>query len=203
MEVENRNNPKLEGQTDAAPGMEVETRNNPGLESQTDAALRMEVETRNNPRLECQKDAATGREVETRANTELESQTDAAHGMEDRTTSTPRMEGSTGPKLPLCHARNKTHKKLFVDDLTLLEKISLSSLIEDKPFIGPQPYHGRFNLTQPPNESILQHQLQDLVKYTKENHMVLNSKKTKCIPFNNSQTKDFIPKLSVEEVSNL
>jgi hypothetical protein len=113
------------------------------------------------------------------------------------------MEGSTGPKLPLCHARNKTHKKSFVDDLTLLEKISLSSLIEDKPFIGPQPYHGRFNLTQPPNESILQHQLQDLVKYTKENHMVLNSKKTKCMPFNNSQTKDFIPKLSVEEGSNL
>ena len=101
--------------------------------------------------------------------------------------------------LPLCHNTNKTHKKACIDDLMLLEKISLSNLEEEDPFIGPPPFHGRFKLQLPPNKSILQHQLQDLVAYTKRNHMVLNSKKTKCIPFNNSRTKDFVPKFSVEE----
>ena len=41
------------------------------------------------------------------------------------------------------------------------------------------------------------------MKYTKENHMILNSKKTKCMPFNRSKTKDFIQKLSIEEGSYL
>ena len=43
----------------------------------------------------------------------------------------------------------------------------------------------------------------DLVKYTTLNSMVLNSKKTKCLPFIMSRTKDFIPELSVEEGTNL
>ena len=29
--------------------------------------------------------------------------------------------------------------------------------------------------------------------------MILNNSKTKCLPFNNSRTKDFIPKLSMQE----
>lgn len=33
--------------------------------------------------------------------------------------------------------------------------------------------------------------------------MILNSKKTKCLPFNNSLTKDFVPQLSVEPGRNL
>ena len=33
--------------------------------------------------------------------------------------------------------------------------------------------------------------------------MVLNSKKTKCLPFIMSRTKDFIPELSVKEGTNL
>ena len=65
--------------------------------------------------------------------------------------------------------------------------------------VGPVPYHGRFHLELPPEDSILQHQLDDLVKYTIDNHMILNSKKTKYLPFNNSLTKDFIPKFSVEK----
>ena len=81
----------------------------------------------------------------------------------------------------------------------MLEKIDLNNLIQEESFVGPPSYHGRFKLTMPPDKSILQHQLDDIVKYTSENSMVLNKKKTKCIPFINSRTKDFVPKLSVHE----
>ena len=51
----------------------------------------------------------------------------------------------------------------------------------------------------PKQKSIIQHQLQDLVNFTKKSSMVLNSSKTKCLPFNMSRTKDFMPELSVEK----
>jgi hypothetical protein len=89
------------------------------------------------------------------------------------------------------------NKESYIDDLTLLEKISLSDLVEKPRIIGPPPFHGRFHLTLPPERSILQHQLEDLQDYTVANSMIINSKKTKCIPFNNSQSKDFMPELSL------
>ena len=101
--------------------------------------------------------------------------------------------------MKLCHKKENIHKKSYIDDLTLLEKISLSKLVEKERMIGPLDWHDRFNLTLPSSHSILQHQLVDLTQYTKEHFMVLNSKKTKCIPFINSRTKDFIPQLSIEE----
>ena len=55
----------------------------------------------------------------------------------------------------------------------------------------------------PPHKSILQHQMQDLKVFTKQHHMVLNSKKTKCIPFNSSKSKDFMPQLQLEDGSFL
>ena len=79
----------------------------------------------------------------------------------------------------------------------------MSSLVQKERIIGPPQYHGRFHLTQQKSKSILQHQLEDLVRYTKKNSMVLNSKKTKCLPFIMSRTKDFIPEPSVEEGTNL
>jgi hypothetical protein len=82
--------------------------------------------------------------------------------------------------------------------LTLLEKISLSNLVDKERIIGPPPFHGRFHLELPAETSILQHQLHDLVEYTKQNSMVLNTKKTKLIPFNNSRTKDFMPEISMD-----
>ena len=81
--------------------------------------------------------------------------------------------------------------------------ISLSNLIKKANIIGPLNFHDRFNLTLPPDQSILQHQLQDLASFTREHSMVLNSKKTKVMPFNNSLTKDFMPQLSLEPNSNL
>jgi hypothetical protein len=69
----------------------------------------------------------------------------------------------------------------------------------DKPrIIGPPPFHGRFHLELPSDKSILQHQIEDLKKYTETNSMKLNSKKTKVLPFNNSRSKDFMPELYLD-----
>ena len=105
--------------------------------------------------------------------------------------------------LPLCHKKDKLHKKSYIDDLTMLEKISLSKLREKQRIIGPLDWHDRFNLTIPEDQSILQHQLHDLVRFTTEHSMVLNSKKTKVFPFNNSKKRDFLPQLSVEPEKHL
>ena len=101
--------------------------------------------------------------------------------------------------LPLCHQQSKTHKKSFIDDLTLLEMISLSNLEPKSRIIGPLNFHDRFNLALPAQKSILQHQMEDIKVYTLEHHMKLNSSKTRCIPFNNSETRDFMPQIQIEE----
>ena len=97
---------------------------------------------------------------------------------------------------------NKQHKKSYIDNLTLLEKISLSQLIQKERIMGPPSFYDRFNLTLPPEKSILQHQLQDLARFTKEHSMVLNSKNT-SMPFIKSLTKDFMPQLSIEPGTHL
>ena len=101
--------------------------------------------------------------------------------------------------LPPCHQRNKLNKEAYIDDLTMLEKISLLDLVEKERIIGPPDFHDRFHLTLPREKFILQHQLEDLKKETKKNSMLLNNKKTKSILFTTSQTKDFMPELSLEE----
>ena len=100
--------------------------------------------------------------------------------------------------VPLCHSKEKLHKKSYVDDLTLLEKISLSKLVPKERIVGPPDWHDRFHLAMPPEQSILQHQLQDLLRFTTKHSMVLNAKKTKVFPFINSKTRDFVPQLSIE-----
>ena len=136
---------------------------------------------------------------------EMERDEESASGMEGQdgniTYIGPHLEPSSrqlAPPLPLCYKQSKLHKKSFIDDLTLLEKISLSNLIEKERIIGPLNYHDRFNLTLPHHKSILQHQIEDLKIFTKEYHMQLNSSKTKCMPFVNSLTKDFVPQLSIQ-----
>ena len=104
---------------------------------------------------------------------------------------------------PPCHKTDKTHKKSYIDDLTLLEKIKLSDLEPKNRLIGPLTYHDRFNLTLPADKSILQHQLEDLKIFTEKNSMMLNKKKTKCMPFISSRSKDFMPELRLEEETNL
>ena len=100
---------------------------------------------------------------------------------------------------PPCHKKNSLHKKAYIDDLTLLEKISLSKLIPKTRIIGPPNFHDRFHIKLPKEDSILQHQLEDLNIFTKAHSMKINSSKTKCLPFINSRTKDFMPELTLEE----
>ena len=54
-------------------------------------------------------------------------------------------------------------------------------------------------MTLPNQKCILQHQIGDLQDFTKTQHMKLNSNKTKCIPFINSTTKDFVPQILTED----
>ena len=97
------------------------------------------------------------------------------------------------------HEREKLHKKSFKDDLIL----SLSNLVRKETIVGPLNWHDRFQLTLPAEKSILQHQLVDLQFFTEQHHMKLNKNKTKCLPFINSKTKDFMPQLVLEEGSYL
>ena len=78
---------------------------------------------------------------------------------------------------PLCHSSKDLHKKSFVDDLTLLEKINLSKLRRKNRIVGPPNYHDRFHLELPAEDSILQHQLEDLKRFTQERSMKINSQK--------------------------
>ena len=50
----------------------------------------------------------------------------------------------------------------------------------------------------PPNKSILQHQLLDLVRFTEKYSMVLNTKNRKVWPFISSKKRDFLPQISIE-----
>ena len=71
-----------------------------------------------------------------------------AAGLDGEDDPTTGMEGQVHQtmKLPLCHNKEKMHKKAFIDDPTLVEKISLSDLEKEERIIGPPNYHGRFHL---------------------------------------------------------
>ena len=79
----------------------------------------------------------------------------------------------------------------------MLEVVSLNDLIPKETCIGPPNYHERHGLFLPRENTISQHKLKDLDDFTKDNQMIINTKKTKIIPFNFSQSKDFIPELSL------
>ena len=101
-----------------------------------------------------------------------------------------------GP-LPPCHQKEKTLKKKYVDDLTLMEALSLlSTLLPSPVIIGPPNLHEFPGLELPADQSILQHQLGDLAVFTAEHGMKINYKKTKIIPFNFSKKYEFLPQLS-------
>ena len=102
-----------------------------------------------------------------------------------------------GP-LPICHQPDQTLKKKYVDDLSLLEAIKLQSMLAPAPLAahGPHNYHEQSGLVLPPENSVLQHQLCDLLSFTNHNKMKINMKKTKVIPFNPFTKYGFLPQLS-------
>ena len=88
-------------------------------------------------------------------------------------------------------------KKKYVDDLSLLESINLkATLIPAPPIIGPPNLHEQPGLVLPADQSVLQHQLADLLVFTNDNKMKINFKKTKIIPFNTTKKYDFLPQLT-------
>ena len=100
-----------------------------------------------------------------------------------------------GPLQP-CQQKEKTLKKKYVDDLSLLEALDLkSSLVRATPIVGPVNLHELPGLELPPDRSVLQHQLDDLLKFTVANKMKVNNKKTKIMPFNFSKNFEFLPQL--------
>ena len=75
-----------------------------------------------------------------------------------------------------CHIEGSTENKKFVDDLTMLEVISLRDLIPKETFIGPLNYHERHGFFLPKEKTITQHKLQDLLAFTesKEGAQILS-----------------------------
>ena len=101
--------------------------------------------------------------------------------------------GTAGPEpgpmlagpLPMCHQKDKALKKKFVDDLSLLETLDLKSVLVPTPrIIGPANLHEQAGLSLPPDMSILQHQLSNLLNFMNSMKMKINFKKTKIVPFN-------------------
>ena len=104
---------------------------------------------------------------------------------------------------PPCMDISKTERLKYVDDLTLLEEVDLNNLEDIPPFIGPLNFHERHGLFLSKDKSILQHLLQDLSKFSSDNLMKINLKKTQTMPFNFSKTRDFIPQLSINGEDNM
>ena len=105
---------------------------------------------------------------------------------------------------PPCHTKEKTLKKKYVDDLSLLESIDLrSQLLPAPPLIGPPNMHETSGFYLPPNNSILQHMLSDLLTFTEANKMKINTSKTKIVPFNLSKKYDFLPQLNFPDLAPL
>ena len=114
------------------------------------------------------------------------------------------LPGDIGPDLgplqqgpaPLCHLKERILKKKYVDDLSLLEAVPLKLLVPVPHIVGPPNLHEVPGLTLPPGSSILEHQLADLDRFTTQNKMKINYKKTKIMPFNFTKRSDFLPQLS-------
>ena len=116
----------------------------------------------------------------------------------------PECDPAHAEPLPPCHQGNRTLKKKYVDDLSLLEAVPLlSALVPTPPIIGPSNIHETASLTLPPEQSILQHQLADLSQFTSKHKMKINHKKTKILPFNFSRKYDFLPQINFPDCEPL
>ena len=93
--------------------------------------------------------------------------------------------------------KSKAQKVKFVDDGSVAVSVDLkSSLIKD-PIERQRPLnlHERTGQVLPAKDNLLQYYLEDTEKFTVENKMKMNPKKTKIISFNKSRKGDFPPEL--------
>ena len=89
----------------------------------------------------------------------------------------------------------------YVDDLTVAEALNLKVTLEEdesKTLEKPLTYHDRTEHLLPPTSSKVQAQLDDITRYSVQNEMKINKKKTKTMLFNTATTRDFTPKLNIE-----
>ena len=106
----------------------------------------------------------------------------------------------------LCSSRknlkdvNELHLK-FIDDLTIAEAINMAELpvIPQTERTQPDVFHARTGHILPPDQSRVQKQLNCIEKYSVDNQMKLNPKKTKAILFNQCIQADFVPSLRLDE----
>ena len=134
----------------------------PRMDTRNSDISRLEVGSNSSSRMDDKDESCT-------SPNEVDGQDETTTGMEGEDIAGPnssktRMEPeeTLGPSirqkpssLPICNQQSKLHKKSFIDDLTLLEKISLSNLVKKNKIIGPLNFHDRFNLTMPHQYSIL------------------------------------------------
>ena len=86
-----------------------------------------------------------------------------------------------------------------MDDLTIGEAIDLKKVLElNKEMDKPLEYHNRTEHILPKEESKVYKQLQELVKYSYENEMILNKRKTKFMFFNTARKRYFTSVFELE-----
>ena len=93
----------------------------------------------------------------------------------------------------------------FIDDGTVAVSINLKSSLVPAAGNKPQPlnYNERTCQVLPKEENLLQYYLEDAEKFTQDNKMRINSKKTKIMKFNKSRKHDFPPKLHFSDKMEL
>ena len=85
----------------------------------------------------------------------------------------------------------------FVDDGSIADNVNLKTCLIPAPSNQPRPlnYHERTSQVLPSENNLLQYFLEDTEKFTTENKMKVNSKKTKVLLFNKSRKYDFQPRV--------
>ena len=108
----------------------------------------------------------------------------------------------TNPAINKRQPLQKIHMK-WIDDMTAAESIYLKdNLLKHPNPVQPFQYHERHGYYLPPEKSKLQTLLNDLMTYTEDHQMRLNTTKTKVILFNKATKYDFLPKLTLQGDKN-
>ena len=97
--------------------------------------------------------------------------------------------------------KSKSEKVKYIDDGTVAVSINLKTSLIPDPAIRPKPlnYHERTCQVLPAESNLLQFYLDDTERFTMENKMKINPKKTKVISFNKSRKFDFPPEVSFSD----
>ena len=93
--------------------------------------------------------------------------------------------------------KSKSEKVKYVDDGSVAVSVNLKSSLIPDPVVRPKPlnYHERTCQVLPSQNNLLQFYLDDTEKFTMENKMKVNPKKTKVISFNKSRKFDYPPEV--------